>query len=143
MPTFIGQIRDNQIILVASIAVSGEQDADRRSYNALLDTGSQVTMISKKVVDEVGLSAIGHRSILPVTGKPVDTQKYRVRLGISIGSKTRMPDGGIQVQSILRDSDLEVALLPYEPENHDVLLGMDLLVGFHLTLYGSNFILSN
>ena len=71
MTTFVGQIKDNQIILVTWIAVSGAKEADRRSYNALLDTGSQVTMISKKVVDEVGLSAIGHSSIVPVTGTPV------------------------------------------------------------------------
>ena len=100
-------------------------------------------MISRKVVDEVGLSAIGHSSIIPVTGKPVDTPKYRVRLDIPIGSRTKMPDGGIQVQPTLRGSDLEVALLPYEPKNYDVILGMDLLAGFHLTLYGANFILSN
>ena len=70
-------------------------------------------------------------------------QKYRVRLDIPIDSRTRMPDGGIQVQTTLRGSDLEVALLPYEPKNYDVLLGMDLLLRFHLTLYGGNFILSN
>ena len=143
MATFVGQIKDNQIILVTWIAVSGAKEADRRSYNALLDTGSQVTMISKKVVDEVGLSAIGHSSIVPVTGTPVKMQKYRVRLDIPIGSRTRMPDGGIQVQPTLRGSDLEVAMLPYEPKNYDVILGMDLLSGFHLTLYGGNFILSN
>lgn len=34
-------------------------------------------------------------------------------------------------------------MLPYEPKNYDVILGMDLLSGFHLTLYGGNFILSN
>ena len=143
MPTFVGQIKDNQIILVTSIAVSGAKEADRRSYSALLDTGAQGTMISRKVVDGVGLSAIGHRPIVPVTGRPFYAQKYRVRLDIPISSRTRMPDGDIQVQPTLRGSDLEVALLPFEPENYDVLLGMDLLLGFHLTLYGGNFILSN
>ena len=38
---------------------------------------------------------------------------------------------------------MEVALLPYDPNNHDVLLGMDLLTGFHMTIYGNIFILSN
>ena len=52
-------------------------------------------------------------------------------------------DGGFEVQQTLRGKDMEVALLPYEPSNHDVLLGMDLLSGFHLAMYRGNFILSN
>ena len=38
---------------------------------------------------------------------------------------------------------MEVSLLPYQPHNYDVLLGMDLISEFHLTIYGSNFIISN
>ena len=112
-------------------------------YQALLDTGAQGTMISKKVVEGVGLHAVGHKQIIPVTGDPFDTEKYRIRLDIPISSKITMPDGKIGVQPTLRGMDMEVARLPYEPSNHDVLLGMDLLSGFHLTLYGGNFILSN
>lgn len=43
MATFVGQVKDNQIILVTWIAVSGAKEADPRSYNALLDTGAQGT----------------------------------------------------------------------------------------------------
>lgn len=143
MPTFIGQIKDNQIILVAWIAVSGTKAPTPAPYQALLDTGAQGTMISKKVVDEVGLQAIGHKQIIPVSGDPFDTEKYRVRLDIPIGSRVKKSDGGFEVQQTLRGKDMEVALLPYEPTNYDVLLGMDLLSGFHLTIYGGNFILSN
>ena len=38
---------------------------------------------------------------------------------------------------------MDVALLPYDPSNYDVLLGMDLLHGFHLTMHGDTYILSN
>ena len=39
--------------------------------------------------------------------------------------------------------ELEVAELPYQPDNFDVLLGMDLLMDFHITMHGGLFILSN
>ena len=38
---------------------------------------------------------------------------------------------------------LEVALLPFQPDNFDILLGMDFLMSFHLTMYGGAFIISN
>lgn len=143
MATFVGQMKDNQILLITWITVPGAKAAKPMPYQALLDTGAQGTMISKKVVEGVGLHAVGHKQIIPVTGDPFDTEKYRIRLDIPISSKITMPDGKIGVQPTLRGMDMEVARLPYEPSNHDVLLGMDLLSGFHLTLYGGNFILSN
>ena len=39
--------------------------------------------------------------------------------------------------------DMEVARLPYEPTNHDVLLGIDFLQGFHVTIYDGTYILSS
>ncbi len=38
---------------------------------------------------------------------------------------------------------MEVTLLNFQPENFDVLLGMDLLEGFHLTIHADQFIISN
>lgn len=143
MATFIGEITDNQIILITWISAPGTPTVQPISYRGLLDTGAQGTMISRKVVDEVSLQASGHRRITPVTGDPFIADKYRIRLDIPIDSQVKMPDGSVGVQPILRGKDIEVALLPYEPNNHDVLLGMDLLSGFHLTIYGSIFILSN
>ena len=38
--------------------------------------------------------------------------------------------------------ELEVAQLPFQPGNFDILLGMDFLTRFHFTMYGDFFILS-
>lgn len=59
MPTFRGQIRDNQIILVAMIAVSQANDGSRKSYQALLGTGGQSAMVSDKLVRESNSSRPG------------------------------------------------------------------------------------
>lgn len=142
MPTFSDQIRENQIILIASIAVSQANVGSRRSYRALLDTGAQLTMVSDRVVQEVGLQAIGNTQIVPVTGDSVVTEKYRVRVDIPINTPVTSAEGNVTLERTLRGMDMEVARLPYEPRNHDVLLGMDFLQGFHLTIYGGMYILS-
>ena len=100
-------------------------------------------MISKKVVDAVGLQVIGHMPITPVTGEPFNADKYRIRLDIPIDSAISLPGGKVGQQPVLRGKDMEVAMLPYQPTNHDVLLGMDLLTAFHITMYENGFILSN
>ncbi len=129
MPTFQKPIENGQILLAVSV---GDGDSGK-SYRALLDTGAQSTMISPKVVKEAGLKAIGYANIVPVTGEPTRTPRYRIDLSIPItqGSAT-----------LLSGSELEVAQLPFQPGNFDILLGMDFLMNFHLTMYGGSFILS-
>ena len=100
-------------------------------------------MISQKVVDGVGLQAIGHMPITPVTGEPFNANKYRIRLDIPIESAITLPGGKIGKHQVLRGKDMEVALLPYEPNNHDVLIGMDLLDAYHITIFKNICILSN
>ena len=101
---------------------------------ALLDTGSQGTLISPRVVDQMGLEAIGYSSITPASGEPITTPKYRatIEIPIEVGATVVISGGA-----------LEVAKLPFQPDNFDVLLGMDFLGGFHFTMYGRTFILSN
>lgn len=86
MPTFSGRIINRQIIFLVWISIPGKNEGPKnlRSYSALLDTGAQGTMISEKVVSEVGLAADGFRSIIPVTGDPVRMPKYRIQLTVPI-----------------------------------------------------------
>ena len=93
MATFSGTITNNQIIIVVVVSVSGS-DGAFASFNALLDTGAQVTMISDKVIQNLTLQSIGHMSIVPVTGAPHKTNKYRARIDIPIESQA-MFGGGI------------------------------------------------
>lgn len=39
--------------------------------------------------------------------------------------------------------DLFVSGLPYQPEEYDVILGMDFIGAFHITIYRNRIILSN
>ena len=130
MPTIQGEVAVGQILVAAEIEYEGQ----REGYMALLDTGSQVTLISPRVVNQMGLKAIGHTSLTPASGELIITPKYRATLAVPVGSgSTVFPSG----------RELEVSELPFQPDNFDILLGMDFLEVFHFTMYGRTFILSN
>ncbi|MDE2828066.1 MAG: hypothetical protein OXL40_12315, partial [Bacteroidota bacterium] len=39
--------------------------------------------------------------------------------------------------------DINVMLFPYQPKNFDVLLGMDMLTGYHITMFRNRIVVSN
>lgn len=89
------------------------------------------------------MQPIGNTQIVPVTGDSAVTDKYRVRVDIPIDTTITSVEGDVTLERTLRGTDMEVARLPYEPRNHDVLLGMDFLQAFHLTIYRGMYILSS
>ena len=147
MATFNGIVVDNQIIFVVLVATSGDPQGweNSKAYNALLDTGAQRTMVSGKVVEEVGLIASGFFSISGVTGDTITADKYKVRIDIPITREATSLGGGTRTEHVLSGKDIDVAQFPdsFKPETFDVLLGMDFLYGFHLTIFADTFILSN
>ncbi len=147
MATFAERVVDNQIVFVVWVAISGDPYdwENPKAYNALLDTGAQRTMVSGKVVEEVGLTASGFFSISGVTGDTITADKYKVRIDIPIMREARNLGGGTHTEPVLSGKDIDVAQFPdsFKPETFDVLLGMDFLYGFHLTIFADTFILSN
>ena len=137
-------MENREICLFVAISIGSPPSArtEPKSYAAILDTGAQGTMISRKVVDEGKLSSIGFTDIIPVSGAPIQTEKYRVRVDIPIGDQMETSGGGAGPLLNLRGKEIEVSLLPFQPENFDVLLGMDFLSEVHFTMYKDEFILS-
>lgn len=140
MPTFRGTIVDRQVLLTVHVAqpsADPEQGAEVVPFRALLDTGATITSVSRKVVDAIRLAPA---SWLPLTGihGTVDTPTYIVNITEPVPSPA-----GETSHTFSRGANMEVALLNIQPENFDVLLGMDLLESFHLTIHADRFILSN
>lgn len=137
-------MENREIRLFVAISIGSPPSArnEPKYYPAILDTGAQGTMISQKVVDEGKLSSIGSTDIIPVSGEPIQTEKYRVRIDIPIGDQVETPGGEASPWINLRGKEIEVSLLPFQPHEFDVLLGMDFLSEVHFTMYKGEFILS-
>lgn len=144
MPTFHGEIIDRQILLTAHVArPSGKpaQEAEVVPFRALLDTGATITSVSMRVVNALRLAPDSWRPVTGVHGT-VTTPTYSVNIAVPITEPVPNPAGETS-HTFSRGANLEVALLKIQPETFDVLLGMDLLESFHLTIHADQFILSN
>ena len=138
MPSFEQQVENNQIIIVVAVRLGSTDTA--HYYKALLDTGAQVTAIAPKVVDDLKLTPIRPLKLTVASGEEVKSFQYRARVYIPINYNTTNPPGA---QPFLMGNQLTVAGLPYQPDGYDVLLGMDLIGSFHMTIYRNRIILSN
>ncbi len=100
-------------------------------------------MISPKIISEVQLQPTGDGKIIPASGETIDTLEFRVRIDIPIQSGIVSSDGKTIPNVVYMGKDLDAFELPYQPAQYDVLLGLDFVSLFHLTIYRDNFILSN
>lgn len=146
MPIFNTAIQDNRIIFVSSVSIPPSHSVPSpaaSNYQTLFDTGAQVTGISPRVVQELGLASIGDASITPASGKSVPTLRYRIRLDIPVQSIRSLPGGQVIPFTDARGMALEVVELPFQPNDFDVLMGMDFIALWHITtIVGGKFTLS-
>ena len=142
MPTFKVGIKDNRIIFYITVSAPSSDSQSGETYQALLDTGAQGTMVTEKVIQEVGLESVGVADITPASGKQFTAGRYAARLDVPIISRHKRPDGTDEVERFLRGMEIEVVALPYDPQAYDILLGMDFISAFHLTIFGGEATLS-
>ena len=138
MPSFAQDITDGRIIV--TVDVSREVGQPRTSYRALLDTGAQISAISTEVVRALDLSPVSLATLSVVSGSSFVTPRYLARLDIPIDVNWAASAG---TQRFLMGRQLSVAGIPYRPPDYDVIMGMDLIGTFHITMYGNRIILSN
>ena len=81
---------------------------------------------------------MGRGSFVPASGEPVETNLFGLHLAIPVDTPT-----GEGVHTFAAGGPLVVFELPYHPADYDVLLGMDVLSMFHITMHGGAFIMSN
>ncbi len=139
MPTFVRPVVDNEAILVAAVALPDPFPRNPVGFQVVADTGAQGSWISQRVVDAVAPPHIGISAYATIA-QSGETDLYRVRLDIPVQLE---PGGTLTSGSYLDGMDLDVSLMPYQPPNYDIILGMDFLCLFHITMVAGNFILSN
>lgn len=152
MPTFVTQVIDNEIRLIVQLS-SEEAQPEPRSYWAVVDTGAQRTGITQRVVDDMGIHSFGTTMVQGIDGQPKPSPLYRLTVNVPITiPATRVftdvpPDATVNFASggmadVMLLSDWKDAPVVDE-RRADVLLGMDLLMHFHITMLGETFVLSN
>lgn len=141
MPSFEQAITNNRIIVIVDVCrAAGEQGF---SFKALLDTGATITGISPKVVEALQLAPLGTISLSVASGDTIETARYHARVDIPIGVAVASQPDEQRQERFLMGRDLFVSGLPYQPEEYDVILGMDFIGAFHITIYRNRIILSN
>ena len=149
MPTFDVPIsEDGTIILFVGVAVpntdSPDVQPDLHRFRALVDTGATTTAVTQKVVDAVGAVAFAKGRVIVANGEIVLVDRYRMMVAIPITTIQKIDDKNIDKETYFSGGELAVLHLDNEESSgYDVLLGMDLLNKFHITMYGGHFILSN
>ena len=100
-------------------------------------------MITERVVAALQAESIDVRPFLAANGESQDTEVFRLRVDIPIRQQAILADGrrGERVHAV--GMDLEVMRLPFQPTNYDILLGMDFLSAFHITMWNGVFVISN
>ena len=127
MPTLIADVERHQIIVASAVSASGHAGPPERKYRSLLDTGSQITLISQRVVRDIGAASIDAGQFMPASGEPVKTDKYNVTMNIPIEMQKPSSAGNPRTETVFRGKQVDAWRLPYQPEGYDIILGMDFL----------------
>ena len=145
MPTVTIEISGNEIRHVADVALPNPSNPAQPfgpapiRFSALVDTGSTNTGVTQGVVDALGAEQIGVEDIWHADGALLTTPSYKIIVGIPI---TTSLDSG-ETRTYVSGESLIVDLIPDQPDGIDIILGMDLLRRFHITIYESQCIISN
>ena len=138
MPSFEQPVADNKIVI--AVALSRGAGAPTVQFSALFDTGAQVTAISPEVVRSLDLIPTGRLGLTVASGQTVDTFQYRARVDMPIDYSAALE---AEPRRFLMGNELTVAGLTYQPQGYDVILGMDFIGMFHITIFRNRIILSN
>lgn len=133
MPTCTITMVNNRFLPVAAVSLPAPAASVSLRYRALVDTGATRTMISKKVVQQVGLPEVDIGKYLDVNENEEETGVYRLRMDIPIDLSSG-PD--------LRGTDLDALLMKASPSDYDIIWGMDFLSLFHITMVHGKLYLS-
>jgi len=133
MPSFLVKVKDNQAVIKVTVGDPNTLE-QVNGYEALVDTGAQNTLVSSKIIHDLQLLPIGSDVIRTIGGDTISTNIYHTNVSIPIQLSSNDVVG--------TGFSIDVALLPFQPPNFDVLLGMDFISKFHITSWGNQILTS-
>lgn len=100
-------------------------------------------MVSQGIIDQLNPPILGYGTVQGVTG-PAHSPIYELRIVIPTEVERIGPDGSVSDGYYFYSGVVHVMVLTHEVgENIDVLLGMDMLANFHITMYKGLVIISS
>jgi len=143
VPTFTVPVEDNRILLTVAVAIPEARVPERRTCRALVDTGAQCSMVSASVVEALQVASTGISGFMAANGQTQRTPVFDLHIAVPVAVTATAADGSTSQTVFAGGRTLEVLQLPFDPADFEVLLGMDLLTEFHITMYNGTLILSN
>ena len=156
MPSFRKDINLQKQFIIAIKVLPSAQKVEAyktaASYRALIDTGANRCGISNKIVTDLKLRS-HHKMEITTAGGPHETLVYLVGIAVPVtqfetqhGTKE---DGSVTTRQAVHESwhglqQVEVTTFPDVgvDRGFDIILGMDLLMPFHITIHDGNIIVS-
>ncbi|WP_419924462.1 aspartyl protease family protein [Candidatus Poriferisocius sp.] len=147
MPSLVVPVEDNNIIIPAMVELphdyTEESEPESIICKALVDTGAQGTMVSRRIADQLNPPVIGYGTVEGVTG-PAESPIHELRIIIPTEVEEIDFDGKVSERFYFYWGVLRVMILAHEVgEDIDILLGMDMLTRFHITMYRDQVIISS
>ena len=143
MATYSSKAVNNQIIIVVDVSIPRLEAVMPVRVKSLFDTGAQTTCISPKIIERLGLQDIGIGYFETASGAIIETLRYHVRLEIPIVLDIERRDGITQREVVSSGKGVTTLALTHSPSEYDLILGMDFISNFHITMWNNRFILSN
>ena len=100
-------------------------------------------MVSASVVDALRVASTGISGFMAANGQTQRTPVFDPHIAVPVTVTATAADGSTNQTVFAGGRTLEVLQLPCKPADFDVLLGMDLLTQFHITMYDGTFVFSN
>ena len=132
MPTFEARVLNFQPLIQTEVTARGSQQPGC-VCTAIVDTGSQMTMISSRVARQVGADPAGHVRLAHVGNAQARTDTFMVAIAAPVSPPAAGADGR-SIFAMLTSEAIEAAEMPFNPPNFDVIIGMDMLSRLVTTL---------
>ena len=142
MPSHSVPIKHNRVFLPV-LVLDPERglvgDWDHHEFVALVDTGATTSMIAQRVVQRLEFAIIGTDKFIPATGVPTETTLHRVALAVP--TETEHNETSSETTFTIQDGVL-VLKMPKPLQGFDVVIGMDVLMDFHIQIHNGVFTIS-
>lgn len=140
MPFFEGEVVNGQPIIDVAITLPDAREIRKNEdmFRALVDTGSNATLISEGIVRKLNLTSIERGDIVGVTGRKSAVPIHLIALHIPIIELHPTKTQVFAEEHWKHIVPIEVTEFPGF-KNFEVLLGMDILSHCHFTVFNGKF----